>query len=149
MVLPVLLGSLLVVWIGTAVLGGVLGGMATGVVVRRSGLRLEAAAQALVAAETRELARGARQHAAQLSAWVAVIVAVVLRLALPREGLDASILGIAIGVGVLLAVPLSVWWLRRDLAAFFRSSGRTTQAGSRPREASLSPGDEVPSRAAE
>lgn len=131
MVLALFLGYLLVVWVGTALLGSVLGGMAAGVVARRSGALLDAAARALVAAETRELARRARQHAAQLAAVVAVFVAVVVRLAQKREGLDVVTLGIPVGVGVILAVPLSIWWTRRDLAAFFRSSGHTTQAGSR------------------
>ncbi len=140
MTIPLFLGYLFVVWIGTAILAGLLGGMATGLVVRRAGAQLQPAVRALVAAETRELARHARQHAAQLAAIVALISAAVLRLALRIDGFDALTLGIPIGFGGVLAVPLSVWRLRRDLAAFFRSSGRTTQAGGRPRLAGPPPG---------
>ncbi len=139
MTVPLFLGYLVVVWIGAAILGGLLGGTATGLVVRRTGAQLQPAVRALVAAETRELARRARQHAAQLSAAVALISAVVLRLALRIDGWNALSLGIPIAFAGVLAVPLAVWQLRRDLAAFFRSSGRTTQAGSRPRVAGPPP----------
>jgi hypothetical protein len=140
MTISLFLGYLFIVWIGATVLGGLLGGMATGFVVRRAGAQLQPTVRALVAAETRELARRARQHAAQLSAAAALISAVVARLALRIDGVDALSLGVPIGIGAVLAVPLSVWRLRRDLAAFFRSSGRTTQAGSRPRVAAPPPG---------
>jgi hypothetical protein len=132
MTIPLVLGYLCLVWVGAVVLGDILGGTATGFVVRRAGARLEAAGRALVAAETRDLARRAHRRAAQVSAAVALLAAAVLRLAVPRDGLDAVSLGVPIGLGGLLAVPLSVWWIRTDLAAFFRSSGHTTQAGSRP-----------------
>jgi hypothetical protein len=132
MTIPLWLGYLFLVWLGAMVVGDLLGGTATGFVVRRAGTRLEAAGRALVAAETRDLARRAHRRAAQLSAAVALIVAVALRVALHPEGIDALTLGVPIGVAGILAVPLSVWWLQTDLAAFFRSSGHTTQAGSRP-----------------
>ena len=149
MTIPLFLGYLVVVWIGAVILGGLLGGMATGFVVRRAGARLEAAVRALVAAEIRELARRARAQAAQLSAAVAVISAAVLRLVLRNDGFPALTLGIAIGFGAILAACLSVRWLRKDLAAFFRSSGRTTEAGSRPRVAGPPPGSEVHSKITE
>ncbi len=133
------LGYLCLVWIATVILGALLGGMAAGIVVRRTSAELQPGAHALVAAETREIARRARQYAAQLGAGVALILAVVLRLTRRSDGLDVLAL-VPVGLGALLAVPLCVSWLQRDLTAYFRSSGHTTQAGSRPR-AARSPDD--------